>query len=112
MKPSCPLLQNSQVGIFVVPNDQPGQRAQERCQLIIVLTLLKAHWTLIKDNQYKGNIMRIRPNKESNINIPTADIEKTRNNVLAILKKGKIPMPSLLYGYVPGRDQLDANGSH
>ena len=71
---------------------------------------IKAHWTLIKDNQYKGNIMRIRPNKESNINIPTAEIEKTRNNVLAILKKGKIPMPSLLYGYVPGRDSWMPTG--
>ena len=71
---------------------------------------LKAHWTLIKNNQYRGNLMKVRPNKEAKITMTSSEINKIRNNVLRILKKGKIPMPSVLYGYVPGRDDWMPTG--
>ena len=64
----------------------------------------RARWTKILSDRRRGNIMRIRPNKNGNTNVSIEKIKKIRNNVMPILKKGKIPMPSLLYGYVPGRN--------
>ena len=66
----------------------------------------RARWASIINNQQRGNTKSYRPSGETNIN----KVKKVHAEVLPILKKGKVPMPDLLYGYVPGRDDWMPTG--
>ena len=66
----------------------------------------RARWTGILTNQQRGNTKTHRPTGETNI----TKVKKVRAEVMPILKKGKVPMPDLLYGYVPGRDDWMPTG--
>ena len=70
----------------------------------------RARWVPIKNNKRLGNIYRFRPDKNGNLKINLAVVKKMRNEILEILKKEKIPMPALLYGFVPGRDDWMPTG--
>ena len=68
----------------------------------------RARWTRVKCTQKRGNMMRVRP--AVNAEISVEKLNKLRAQVIPILKKGRIPMQSLLYGYVPIRDSWMPTG--
>ena len=70
----------------------------------------RARWTNITNNQQRGNLLGIRPNRNKNNQFTLAEIKKVRSKVLPILEKEEIPLPSLLYGYVPLRNNWIPTG--
>ena len=79
-------------------------KAIKRMPVDLMFNKNRARWTKIKDDTRRGNLLRIRPDKNANNLFSIGEIRKVRNKVLPILKKGQVPLPSLLYGYNPDRN--------
>ena len=62
----------------------------------------RARWTRVKCTQRRGNMMRIRPAPNAEISVDK--LNKIRARVIPILKKDQFPMQTLLYGYIPSRN--------
>ena len=85
-------------------------KAVKRMPVNLRFSPKRARWATIKNNQQRGNILGIRPNRNKNNQFTLAEIKKVRSKVLSILEKEEVPLPSLLYGYVPARNNWMPTG--